>query len=185
MLDMSPDTLRDRLRRGSSAAHERLDTEVSRLDLTGREGFAAFLAMQATALDAMIRGGASGDLLTVEMLADLRDSALSDLEVLGVQAPALGDTGPMRREAVDYVILGSRLGTAVLRRRWLEADDELVQRASRYFIQPQLSSLWRSHCAAMSARPGADATADLVLADVIALFTLFRAALDAARKGTD
>ena len=178
MFDMSAPTLRDRLREGSTEIHARLDSAVGRADLRSVDGYAAFLAMNARAFGALAGSGARGELATNDMLDALARAATTDLAKLGHPRPATTTLRPVLPLAVDYVVLGSRLGTRVLRRTWQSAEDARVLAADRYFSQPELTDLWRAHCRDLSTRPGNDSTAQAVLDDVTALFALFLESYD-------
>ena len=184
MLDMKDDTLRARLRRETTAVHDRLDRAVSGLDLSSLQGFSTFVAMQEAAFAALVDAGVRGVFVTQECLADLHDACRLDLKALG-RAPVarLGAAKGLRAEAVDHIILGSRLGTEVLRPRWQASDDARVVSADAYFSQPSLQTLWRQHCDALNMTSASDDAADAILADAQAIFELFHAALISADWG--
>ena len=173
MFDMSAPTLRDRLREGSAEIHARLDAAVGRADLLSVDGYAAFLAMNARAFGALAESGAKGELATNDMLDALALAATTDLGTMGHPRPTTTTLRPVLPLAVDYVVLGSRLGTRVLRRTWQSAEDARVLAADRYFGQPEHTDLWRTLCRDLSAMPGNDPKAQAILDDVMALFALF------------
>jgi hypothetical protein len=107
------------------------------------------------------------------MLQALSAAANTDLDTLGLPRPAATTLRPVRPLAVDYVVLGSRLGTRVLRRTWLAGKDPRVLAANLYFSQPEHTDLWRTLCGGLSQMPGNDPAAQVVLDDVKALFALF------------
>ena len=173
MLDMSAPTLRDRLREGSADIHERLDSAVGGADLRTVDGYGKFLGMNARAFDALARSGATGLLATNAMLDALAHAAATDLDTLGRPRPPATTLRPVLPLAVDYVVLGSRLGTRLLRRTWQTGDEARVLAADRYFTKPEHTDLWRTLCRDLSAMPGDDPAAQTVLDDVKALFALF------------
>ena len=178
---MNDDTLRARLRRETTAEHERLDAEASRLNLAQRGDFATFIAMQEAAFASLLRGRATGHFVTRDMLKMFRDACLSDLAHLGRDpAPAPEVASDSAPEAVDHIILGSRLGTAVLRPIWQVSDDPVVSGANAYFSLPLMQTIWRQHCDALSSRPVCGNLSDKILDDTRQLFTLFSAALSNA-----
>lgn len=186
MLDMKDDTLRARLRRETAVEHDRLDAAVSQLDLSERTGFVTFLAMQDAAFTAMIDAELAGHFVTPSALEELREACRRDLTDLGsvpVDPPEVSRS--TRAEAVDHIILGSRLGTAVLRPGWRASADADVRAASRYFELPLLQSVWRLHCTALDAQDARGTDADAIRDDARALFGLFHDALTAAMKVSD
>jgi heme oxygenase len=122
MCGLDPASARFALRCETADAHGRLDALFSRFDLSDRSGYAAFLQAQAGAFfaveTALNRAGA-GELLrdweqrrrSDALLGDLRALALSHRPatspVFATEAAILGGV---------YVLEGSRLGGAVLRR---------------------------------------------------------------------
>ena len=169
---MSAENLRLRLRDGCADLHDRLDGAVARMDVREVAGLRGFLAMNAAAFGALACGGAKGVHVGTATIAGLAEAATRDLVSLGA---APGRVAPVMADplAVDYVVLGSRMGTRVLRRRWQGARNSSVLQADRYFSQPDMAPEWRALCDDLSARPGDDARARVVLADARALFTLF------------
>jgi heme oxygenase len=117
-------TVRARLREATRREHDAVDALFSRFDLADAAGYAAFLALQAAAHApveaALDRAGAAAvlDDWPARRRAHL---LLADLADLGadarppVPAPAF-DTAPALLGGL-YVLEGSRLGGAVLRRR--------------------------------------------------------------------
>ncbi len=165
------ENLRTRLRVGTREEHEALDAKLSELDLRSPDGLSRFLQLQAAALPCIrISEG-------VARSADLADDLLAclrlDLAVLGVDELPGGPVVEVHALAMDYVVLGSRLGTAVLRRHWADAADPLVQRANRYFDTPARPDLWRAFCVETAEMAGEGDFADRMVRDVRALFTLY------------
>ncbi|EYD73058.1 hypothetical protein [Limimaricola hongkongensis] len=167
--------LRSRLRRDLAARHARLDACFSRFDLTTRPGLSGFLAAHRTAFAAIrpAPGGLTGALLLDRMIAAID----ADLGVLD-HAP---DAGPAplrltRSMAQDYVLLGSRLGSQLLRRRWAAARDPVLLAAGAYLSLPPMAQDWRAFCDRAGALPDQGTEADLVVHEAGQLFDLFLAA---------
>jgi heme oxygenase len=157
-------SLRIRLRTETRVSHEGLDEQVSRFDLTTEVGFASFLSMQTLALRTLAPHAARAECR--DALHDLLDRAAADLsgfETADHAGPAI--SGSLQPLSIDYVIAGSRLGTRVLRERWLAATDERVRRADAYFSAPGYIELWKSFCASAGAMPAAGPLADRVVRD--------------------
>lgn len=100
------------------------------------------------------------------------------MRLLGGVTPVL-TVQKVGREAVDHIVLGSRLGTAVLRRAWQAASDSRVQAASRYFSLPGMSASWRSHTRDLTSRSPTGPDAERVISDTKALYHLFERAFHA------
>ncbi|MEQ3624696.1 MAG: hypothetical protein ABNH26_05230 [Celeribacter sp.] len=190
-----------------SDAHLRVDRLYSRFDLTAPLGLAAFCRANENALRT-IRFPAPSAARAAEDRAAPSQSASLDgaphpidtapmIAALQADRQTLGDDTPLppldglamspHRVAVAYILLGSRLGTQVLRRDWAQSDDLRVQGAGRYFALPPLTAEWRRLVADLDTQPTASAEAQQILTDAEAIFDLFaRAAqLELARLGLD
>ncbi|WP_375261683.1 biliverdin-producing heme oxygenase [Palleronia sp.] len=165
-------TLRSRLRADTAAQHARLDEAISTADVSTRSGFARFMQTHHAAFRAIDAVAPRAE------LRDLADRAGHDLASLGVATGSIPDAGvPLDRDAVEYVLQGSRLGTKVLRRRWQESTDPQVQAADAYFDAPIDPSAWRATCDALEARPASGAASDRVVSDARRIFDIFQTAL--------
>lgn len=164
---------RFRLRDETSAAHERVDALYSRFDLAGGEGYAAFLIAQARAFipveAALTRAGAG------EIIADwtgrLRSDALSqDLAALGVTLPPPLPAPVFATEAGilggAYVLEGSRLGGALLRRS-VPASRPLA------FMAASDPGRWRSFVALLEQRLTGQARIEQAISAALATFAVF------------
>ncbi len=170
----SAPSLRDRLRRDSRAEHARVDAAVGALDLGQAGDLGRFLAAHHAAFRAIApaaRGTSRG------LVADLAARLEADLTVLGRAALPAAPQMACDPVAVDYVVLGSRLGTAVLRRRWAAAAGGRAAGAGRYLTAPGQGAAWRTFCAAQASRPGTGPAAERIVGDVRRLFDLFDRAL--------
>ena len=78
--------------------------------------------------------------------------------------------------AVDYLLAGSRMGTRVLRRRWLESTDPAVHAADAYFGLPDDPSEWARVRGRLSEIADGSDRALRIEADVSALYALFHEA---------
>ncbi len=172
-----PVSLRERLREDLQAVHDALDQKISTLDLTDRGEYRAFLAMTHMALSGIEAEGGDATGLLDEMVRALAE----DLEALG--DPASAPLAPVRVHplALDYVLIGSRLGTQVLRKRWLAGADPQVKAADAYFSLPAQGAAWRALTDALGTMSGADRQAAEVVADARALFQRFSASLELCR----
>lgn len=176
VLDDPPLSLRDHLKRATSANHDRVDSLFSTLDLTTVRGLGHFLAAHRSGFAAMRPSlVASSGLVDTAMLDEMIDAVDADLRGLSREAQPL-TIAPVTSDAVDHIILGSRLGTAVLRRQWDAATDPLVKSASAYFSLPGAGSLWRQHTERLHARPLEDEGSALLVEDTKRLYHLFETA---------
>ena len=174
MLNVQHISLRDRLRQETTEDHDRVDALFGTLDLKAPHPLGQFLAAHRAGFAAMHNampdetGFVGRDMLS-EMIAAID----TDLTVLNTPAPVLA-TAPFSFEALDHIVLGSRLGTAVLKREWSASNDPLVTRASHYFSLPGRGDLWRAHTDALKER--APETGDHIVEDVRQLYRLFEKA---------
>lgn len=165
-------SLRARLRMDTHLAHERLDEEVSRFDLTTPYGFLCFLSMQSSAFQTLSALELSAQ--TSAMMRDLSERAARDLRHLGslTQKPA-ATIEPVHPLAIDYAIAGSRLGSQLLKKRWQSATDPQVRRASAYFSAPSYIKMWTSFCETTAAMPAAGPFADQIVRDAGRIFHMY------------
>lgn len=172
MTETPHSTLRLRLQTETRASHEDLDRTVSRFDLRTRDGFELFLQMQSVALRAIAPHAAQSTI--AECIDDLLARAETDLRAIGAWAHRDAmEVGSLHPLAIDYVIAGSRLGTKVLRTRWLDADDPDVRQADAYFSVPSYIELWKSFCETANAMPSAGDVADQIVCDADRIFKLY------------
>jgi len=132
-------------------AHERVDSKLSGFRLSDADDYADFLALQAAAFipveTALDRAGA-GRLLADWDQRKRGEALLADLAALGRPAPAIDGSPDYADDAAIwgglYVIEGSRLGGAVLRK-------SVPQDFPQAFLSPQQSrnSSWPAFVAAM------------------------------------
>ena len=94
----------------------------------------------------------------------------ADLEASGAPAPAAARLTGCDQVAAEYILRGSRLGLAVLRRQWLDATQPQVRAAHRFVSQPVDGPGWRRFCAELDRRPGGGSDADRAVAGAKAVF---------------
>ena len=168
-------TLRDRLRLDTAPWHREVDRAYSGFDLRRPSSLAGFFRANLSALRAIdCRPGpqaATARLLREEMAAALE----ADLRHLGSPPPE--PAPPLRFEpaAVLYVLLGSRMGAQVLRRRWLRSTDAAVLGAGRFFGLPPRAGDWRDLCGRLAEVPAQDPAAEAVVRHACDIFGLYRA----------
>lgn len=131
------------LKRRTDAAHARVDALFSKLDLSKAEDYRTFLSAQAgphLSVEAAI-DAAGAEMFLPDWPARRRGEALrQDLADLGLESPppqALPLDGEAETLGAIYVLEGSRLGGAMLKRR-------VPSSAPRRFLdQDQASGMWR------------------------------------------
>ncbi|PVB62582.1 hypothetical protein DCO57_06775 [Labrenzia sp. 011] len=131
-----------------------------------------FLAAQRSGLAAIFQSRASeACVLSGTVVDDLVRRLDQDLLSAGAVAVEVAPAGPLEPLAIDYLVLGSRLGTQALRLRLFSGDraDEIPA----YFRAPALPQLWRAHCLALEAIAPGSARADRILENVKTGFALF------------
>lgn len=166
--------LRDRLRGDLVHVHDRLDAQVSRFDLCTVEGLRGFLAMNVSALSALLPMNASAH--TYSAAQDVLDRAKKDLVQLGGLVPASPHLAPIKVHelAFDYIFAGSRLGTRVLRKRWANSGNVTALAADRYFSAPSHVDLWQDFCDRAQTHPAVGDLSDTVVADARTVFDVYQ-----------
>ena len=168
MADAQYQNLRARLRGDTRHCHAALDEQVTRLDQAGADGYARFLLLQwrlFAALEPVSQSAACAP-----VIRGLKQRAGMDLERLGRAADAPELPLVPHPLAVDYLVSGSRLGTQVLRKRWLERGLPEVIYACEYLSAPSYTEYWRGFTARAEALPAEGAAADRVVEDATGLF---------------
>ncbi|MDY6922686.1 MAG: biliverdin-producing heme oxygenase [Pseudomonadota bacterium] len=168
-----PEGARFGLRDRTAAAHARVDSLYSRFDLADAEGYAGFLTAQARAfpaVEASLTGaGAAG------IIPDWRDrlrtdALMRDLAATGAPSPALLPPPAYSSEAEilggAYVLEGSRLGGALLRRSAPEGWPTAFMDAS----DPRL---WRAFVTLLDQRLTRQTDLDQAISAALATFAVF------------
>ena len=181
--DRNEGGLRKLVRSALQEDHARVDAQFAMLDIQTRLGLATFLQTHRAAFMALLESGAPLDGRIKETHLDDIIRAL-DQDLKALRVPILRFSPPKYAYdtlAVDHIVLGSRLGTAVLRGKWLMSQDRQVRQARSYFAQPQYKDEWRAHCMHLSSMDAGDAAGLKMIEDARRLFVLFESALDACR----
>ena len=172
----------ERLRRETRAAHERVDARFSTLNLEDRDDYRRFLMLHAVAFlpveRALTDGGAARliadwDVMrrTPELAADLADMCLP------IPSDAGGPTFASDAEMLGaiYVLEGSRLGGAVLRKT---VDPSFPH---RFLAHPQPKGRWRDLVATLERNLYESVQVDSAVSAALGVFAYFeRAKWDAA-----
>ncbi|CAN0586364.1 unnamed protein product, partial [Ectocarpus sp. 12 AP-2014] len=173
--DRSDGGLRKHVRSALKSDHDRVDAKFGCLDIQDRSDLATFLQTHRAAFHALLTSGAALEgRIKAQHLKDLIQALEADLSALHV--PMLGPHSYCDL-AVDHIVLGSRLGTAILRDKWLMSQDRQVRQARSYFAQPQFKEEWRGHCMHLSLMQENDVAGQHLIEDARRLFVLFESAL--------
>ena len=166
-------SLRTRLRSDTRATHDDLDRHVSLFDLTTQPGFLNFIQMQCAAMRSIAPHAKNAR--SLHALNDLMQRAESDLRTFAPtdRTRAL-QMRPVHPLAIDYVVAGSRLGTQVLKKRWLAANDPDVRRADAYFTAPSYIEVWKAFCETSEAMAPNGPLAEQITQDVDLIFQVYQ-----------
>ncbi|MBB3986836.1 heme oxygenase [Sagittula marina] len=172
---------RHALRLASRDAHDSAEAQFSRFQADPAREMNWFLAAQRSGLAALslARSDASQGVCCL-VLDDLIGRLDFDLEKRGVRADAVVSDHPLNVTAVDYLVLGSRLGTEVLRRGL--APQLTHSEMPTYFLAPAAGALWQRHCRLLDAVDPNGREAARIKDDVIYGFELFDRAGKAQRS---
>ena len=165
------------LKTETQANHERVDGLISSIDITSSEGLVRLLSIHHRCFQVM-RGLVAADSQAWCSLSEMVHRIDADLASMG-ESLEMGVASEIQQSdslAIEYVIEGSRLGSKVLRNRWLAASDPVVLRASAYFSLAPVPGRWRGVCDRLSNIPVESARAGAIVEDTKMLFALFHAA---------
>lgn len=176
-------TCLERLRRETQASHMAtetlfaafLDAPERHLDFFLLTHLLAFEALQSARIGAPLSEEAN---CLPDMIARLR----ADCARRGRPAPAAPRLAPLPSEAVAYLVIGSRLGTEVIRRKLLKVAPEAG--LPSYFVPHDTGPAWQSLRARLSAIPGDSPLADQICSGALRGFDAFALAADLLRSRT-
>ncbi|CCE06289.1 putative heme oxygenase [Bradyrhizobium sp. STM 3843] len=178
--------IREKLRAATSAAHHALDERLSAFDLTETDHYRRFLQASAAALlpleCALEQAGVA------ELFADWSHRAragviAADLARLGGAVAPLPLPQPLNRIGIFgtlYVLEGSRLGAAYLRRIVAASADPRVRSATRYLGHGAGQGLWRSYLARLEREAVTAVDLSGMIASAQQAFAMFGKAVAAA-----
>jgi len=170
-------SLRDRLRASTAFRHERADRAYSSLDLRRTDGLRTFLRAQLWVLDSIRCCSGPHAAEAEDLRSRMAQSLRRDLRVLDSTPAVVSGQCRLNATAMLYLLLGSSLGTQILRRRWQEAADPAVAAAGQYLGLCVPQKAWGRLCEEL-ARLGAEgAEADRIVHDASRIFDLHLGAL--------
>jgi len=168
------DSLRTRLRDDTRAAHERVDAAYRSCDIAGPGGLGLFLSDHLRAFSAVsIADGFRSDqaeALRTEYCAALE----TDLAALGLPMPETAGRLGVGATPALYILLGSRRGAEMTRRHWATHAQGVARLAGRFLSLNPRNAEWRRFCLDLSAQPAHGPEADRMVAEVDAIFGLFK-----------
>lgn len=172
-------SLLQRLRDATQAAHSSLDKGFGQLDLAEKDGFGRFLEAHYIGMAPLAGYMDSFAKAELDMTAPGYPTLLAaDLADLGRDAATLPTLDPepgLNASAVAYVLAGSRLGLATIRKQPFWGREHDV--ACRYMDEDHGLALWRALAEWMRDRVPSAQEAEAACASASAAFELFAAAL--------
>ncbi|MEY8883365.1 biliverdin-producing heme oxygenase [Donghicola sp. XS_ASV15] len=175
--------LLQRLRDESRSAHEALDQSFLPFQKNPAEHLKPFLAAQMaglTALSTAVR--TSPDRETLGLISEMLDRLEQDCRHYGLSVPVVRHKRELHPVALSYLVIGSRLGTEVLRRKLMESE---LDHVPLYFAPQEYKAIWRELCLRLGAMPAIGAEAEDICTSVIAGFELFQEAETLTRDLTE
>ncbi|EHJ60473.1 heme oxygenase protein [Novosphingobium pentaromativorans US6-1] len=191
--ELVPDMLTE-LRAATAEAHARLDRAFGALDLADRDGLTRFLSAHAIGMEPLFPAFRSFVEDELGMACpDYPAMLREDLRSLGddqdglpqlAVAPAL--RAPRAQVGVSYVVAGSRLGMAVLRRQGYWGDRTASGTAGRYMEDESGHAVWKSLMPWLKGQSFDQGEREAVTAAALAAFSSFASAfaVSAGRKNT-
>lgn len=187
-----PIGIRHQLRAATSAAHDALDECLGAFDLTAADQYRRFLQASAAALlplESELELAGVAELFADWPVRARSDAIAADLAQLRSAAAPVRidcvpfDCGPLDRAGVFgtlYVLEGSRLGAAHLRRIVAASVDPRVRRATRYLGHGAGQGLWPSYLARLERETITADVAAAMVASARHAFAMFTKAMAAA-----
>lgn len=172
-------SFRQYLRNASHPAHDAAELTFAPFLADPQRELPWFLATQWSALRTLQVSAPQGSLLSAGILQDLLRRLDADLADLRIAPPSPEAARPLDPLAVDYLVLGSRHGTEVLRRRLFGSPDSPPARG--YFTKDRDPGAWQALCAALDRVDPDSPRAARILFDTASGFDLFAKAAAAAR----
>lgn len=169
-------SLRKRLRVETRPSHDIVDAAFAGHDISEYDGYVRFLLAHLDALQTLARGGCPGNKVVIDAeIAPLMANLQTDLTAIVGHWPVACAMTCRRFHpiALRYVLLGSRMGMAVLRKTWARADDPRVLAASHFLDTPKEPDQWRLFCIELENLPATGAVADQIIADAQAVFSIY------------
>ena len=167
--------LRDRLRTGTRRAQDALEAAFARFDLSTAEGLRVFLAVQS---DVVATLGRAGDDALADPLAEAARRLVSDLAILGHDAPVT----PLPAPGMDEPVARAWLWHATrlpLRMQWRRVGPGLPSGA---LSAPRDSAAWRDFCETLEARDGFGAAAEREVTSANEWYALYETACYAGAR---
>ncbi|MBP0482262.1 hypothetical protein [Sagittula salina] len=171
---------RHALRLETREAHDRAEAVFARFHDNPLQEMTWFLSVQRAALIGLAEARIPEENRICEVvLEDLIERLDFDLAHAHVPAVSVTADRPLAGLAVDYLVLGSRLGTKVVRRRLAKLLDHYEM--PTYFLAPSAQDLWRRHCQQLNEIAPDGSMARRITDDSIHGFGLFEKAGEAMR----
>lgn len=169
-------------RQATAASHETLDSAFGSLDLSLRADYVRFLSGHAIGMAPLFDSFRA--FVEDDLNADCPDFPAmlrTDLAALGIDArelPSVAAAGPLTKHATAYVVAGSRLGLAMIRKGgyWGRSHDL----PSTYMEDDAGRTIWKNVVARLKQHAPDEAEATRESAAAVAAFETFRRAFAAS-----
>jgi len=170
------------LREATAASHATLDGAFGSLDLGTRSDYVRFLAGHAIGMSPLY--DSFQNFVTDELRMDCPDYLAmlrQDLAALGVdtaQLPAVAASDGLTAQGSGYVVAGSRLGLAMIRKGGYWGRDHALP--SAYMEDDTGLGIWKAAASHLKENVPDETQAARQSAAAVAAFDTFRAAFDAS-----
>ncbi|MCI5038611.1 MAG: biliverdin-producing heme oxygenase [Donghicola eburneus] len=169
-----------RLRAETHAVHEELDHLFTPFQDAPLDHLGSFLAAQMAGLTALSTAArVPHDENTLILLSETLDRLEQDCRYYELSVPVLRHKRDLHPLAVAYLVIGSRMGTEVLRRNLIKHG---IERVPLYFTPQDYKHAWQDLCARLQGMESCGPEADDICTSVIAGFHLFQ---DAEKRTRD
>lgn len=163
------------LRQSTAETHERTEAVFACFLDAPQEYLTGYLAAQRSALGAMqAKSDSAAPPRCFDILNDLLARLDHDLPHTHLPPMFADSLSPLDPLAVDYLVLGSRMGTEVIRRRCFPTAE--LNDIPTYFTQASHADIWHAHCADLDSLDPLSDRAARVLRDAEVGFRIFHRA---------
>jgi heme oxygenase len=179
------ESLHEALRHATRASHEALDASFGSLDMMEEADFRRFLAAHfigVVPLFPLYRAFVTEELgIAAPDFPEMLRADLAGLESSSAVLPAIALPQPVDPVGVTYVLAGSRLGLAMIRKRgyWAREGGQ----ASAYMEDGDGIAVWRALTAWMADQTPAPKALDDISASATLAFDVFRQAFALSEVG--
>ncbi|WP_321488539.1 hypothetical protein [uncultured Hyphomonas sp.] len=170
-------TLRERLRTGTRADHDRLDGLAGRLSFARYEDLLVFIRANCLAYRSLMAAAGHAE----PMLAQRLDRAGDVLGALGTSLmdDALEvDTSGIEPIGLSYVVAGSSLGARLIAQQSEASADPRVRVLAELLLDPELDRRWRDLAGELRNMTGQGEQAEEIVTSAANCFRVFQQAFE-------